>query len=71
MRRKIDEMNLILKKHNITTLDSIRKVDQIEDMEDTKYCFERGHALDASYSTMHVFLIDSGASNHMVSYRES
>ena len=68
MRRQIDEMTLLLKKHNIITLDSARKDEHTEDSED---CFEIGHALKASYSTTHVFLIDSVASNHMVASRES
>ena len=74
MRRQIDEITLILKKHNITAFASARKADQREETEDTKDtedCFERGHALKASCSTTHVFLIDSGASNHMVASRES
>ena len=71
MRRQIDEMTLILKKHNITAPTRKRKDDQIEDIEDTGDFFERGHAPKASSSTTHVFLIDSGASNHMVASRES
>ena len=66
MRRQIDEMTLLLKKHNITTPVSTRNTDHTEDTEDTKDYFEIGHALKASCSTAHAFLIDSGASNHMV-----
>ena len=68
MRRQIDEMTLLLKKNNITAPASARKVEHTEDTED---CFERGHALKASCSTMHAFLIDSRAFNHMVASRES
>ena len=71
MRRQIDEMTLLLKKHNITTPASTRKADQREETQDTANYFERGHELKASCSTTHVFLIDSGASNHMVASRES
>ena len=71
MRRKIDEMTLLLKKHNITAPASARKADQIEDTEDTEDFFESGHTLKANFSTTHVFLIDSGDSNHMVASRES
>ena len=68
MRRQIDEMTLIMKKHNIAATASARKAEHTEDIED---CFERGHALKASCSTAHAFLIDFGASNHMVASKES
>ena len=63
MRRTIDEMDLLLKKHNITVPASTRKVDHREETEKHE---ETCHALKASFSTTHAFLIDSGASNHMV-----
>ena len=68
MRRQIDEMTLLLKKHNITAPASARKDDHTEE---TEYYFEIAHALKASYSTTHTFLIDSGSSNHMVASQES
>ena len=68
MRRKIDEMALLLKKHNINVPSSARKADH---REETKEYEERCHALKASCSIAHAFLIDSGASNHMVASRES
>ena len=71
MRRTIDKMALLLKKHNITAPASARKDDQTKDTKDTEDCFERGHALKASFSTAHAFLIDSGASNNLVTFRES
>ena len=71
MRRQIDEMNLLLKKKNISVPASVRKDNQIEDTKGTKYFFERGHALKASCSTTRVVLIDSGASNHLVAFKES
>ena len=68
MRRTIDEMALLLKKHNITVPASTRKADH---REETKEHEDALHALKASCSTTHAFLIDSGASNHMVASRES
>ena len=68
MRRKIDEMALLLKKHNITIPVGTRKADQKEETEEYE---ETCHALKASYSIAHAFLIDYGASNHMVASRES
>ena len=68
MRRKIDEMALLLKKHNIIVPTSAKKVDHREETEEHE---ETCHALKASFSTTHAFLIDSRASNHMVASRES
>ena len=61
-------MDLLLKKHNIIAPASARMA---EHTEDTEYYFKRGHALKASYSIAHVFLINFGVSNHMVASRES
>ena len=69
MRRQIDEMALILKKHNIFVPASTRK-DDSEEEEDEEYQ-RKGHALKACYTSAHVFLIDSGASNHMAASIES
>ena len=60
-------MTLLLKKHNITAPTSVGKD---EDTEDTEDYFEIAHALKDSCSTTHAFLIDYGASNHMVASRE-
>ena len=68
MRRQLDEMALILKKHNITAPTSTRKDDSEE--EDEEYQ-RKGHALKACCTSAHVFLIDSGASNDMDGSRES
>ena len=68
MRRTIDEMSLLLKKHNITVPTGTRKADHREETEEYE---EKCHALKASFSTTHAFLIDSGASNHMVASKES
>ena len=67
MRRKIDQMVLLLEKNNITLPARTRKDDYGENTEDHD---ERCHALKASYSKAHAFLIDSRASNHMVASRE-
>ena len=61
-------MELLLKKHNITIPASTRKA---EHKEKTKECEDTCHALKASCSTTHAFLIDYGDSNHMVASRES
>ena len=68
MRRQLDEMDLLLKKHNISAHDSARKDDSEESDEEYQ---RKGHALKACSTSSHVFLIDSGASNHMAASRES
>ena len=68
MRRTIDEMTILLEKHNITILAGTRKV---EHREETKEHDERFYAMKANCSTIHAFLIDSGASIHMVASKES
>ena len=69
MRKQVDEMALLLKKHNIFVPASARKDDSKEE-EDEEYQ-RKGHALKACCTSTHVFLIDSGASNHMATSRES
>ena len=61
-------MALLLEKNNITIPVGARKVEHREETEEHD---ERCHALKASYSTTHAFLIDYGASNHMVASIES
>ena len=68
MRRTIDEMVVLLEKHNIIVHAGARKAGHREEIEQHD---ERCHALMASCSTTHAFLIDSGDSNHMVASRES
>ena len=68
MRRQLDEMTLLLKKHNIAAPASVRKDESKE--EDEEYQ-RKGHALKASCSRKHAFLLDSVASKHMVASRES
>ena len=67
MRRKIDEMALLLKKLNIIVPASARKADH---REETKEHEKTYHALKASCSTTHTFLIDFGDSNNMVASKE-
>ena len=68
MRIKIDEMSLLLKKHNIIVPTSVRKADHREETEEHE---ETCHAFKVSFSTPHSFFIDSRASNHTVASRES
>ena len=68
MRVTIDEMGLLLKKHKIIVPTSARKADQKEETEEYE---ETCHALKASFSIAHAFLINSGDSNHMVASKES
>ena len=68
MNKTTDQMEKILEHHNIALPEGARKT---ESGEKTKYHDERCHALKASCSKSHAFLIDSGASNHLVTSRES
>ena len=68
MKKKIDEMEKLPEQHNITLPEGARKNEFGENTEDHD---ERFHALKAYCSKSHAFLIDSRASNHMVSSRES
>ena len=61
-------MEKLLVQHNISLPEGARKNEFGENTEDHD---ERCHALKDSYSKSHSFLIDSGASNHMVASRES
>ena len=68
MKNTIDQMEKILEQHNISLPEGARKTESRENTEDRD---ERCHALKANCSKSHAFLIDSGASNHMVASRES
>ena len=61
-------MALLLDQNNITLLASARKNDYGENTKDHD---ERRHALKVGLSKSHAFLIDLGASNHMVASKES
>ena len=62
-------MALLLKRHNIYVPTSARKEDSEEEEDEESQ--RKGHALKACCTSAHVFLIDSGASNHMAASRES
>ena len=67
MKKTIDQMSRLLEQHNISLPEGARKVDS---RDKTEY-HERCHALKAGFSKLHAFLIDSGASNHMVSSKDN
>ena len=66
MRKEIDEISSLLKQHNIV---SPREKNHGEEpqIEDTERC----HALKETISPSTTYIVDSGASNHMVSSKES
>ena len=66
MRKKLDEISTLLKQHNIAPLRE-KSPDEEAPAEDAERC----HALKASLSPSLAYIIDSGASNHMVSSKES
>ena len=68
MKNTIYQVSKLLDQHNISLPGGIGKDDS---RDTTKDHDERCHALKASCSKSHAFLIDSGASNHMVASRES
>ena len=67
MKKIIDQMEKLLEQHNIAFLEGARNTDYGEIIEDHD---EICHALKASCSKSHAFLIDSRASNHMVASKE-
>ena len=66
MKNTIDHMAKILEQHNISLPKGARKTDSREKTEDHDEIF---HAPKNSCSKSHAFLIDLGASNHMVASR--
>ena len=66
MRKEFDEMSTLLKQHNIASPRET-KPDEEPQIEDTERC----HALKATISPSLSYIIDSGASNHMVASKES
>ena len=60
-------MSRILEQHNISLPEGARKAESRDKTEDHDRC----HALKVGFSKSHAFLIDLGASNHMVSSKES
>ena len=68
MKNTIDHMTKLFEQHNISLLEGARKTESGENIEDHDEIF---HAMKTTCSKSHAFLIDSGASNHMVSSTES
>ena len=68
MKKSIEKMEKLLEQHIISLPECARNIDSGEETEDHD---ERCHALKASCSKSHAFLIDLGASNHMVASNES
>ena len=67
MKKTIDTMAQLMEKNNILVLDSTRKKDGNSSSSEGK---EKCHALVEGTSNSSSFIIDSGASRHMVSRRE-
>ena len=67
MKKKIDMLTQLLENNGISLLDSSKKREGGSSSEDR----ERVHALVASTSSSPSFIIDSGASRHMVSTKEA
>ena len=66
MKKKIYMLTQLLEKNNISLLDFSKKSEGGSNSEDRK----RVHALVAGTSILPSFIIDSGASRHMVSTKE-
>ena len=66
MKRKIDMLTQLLERNNICLPDWSKKREGGSSLEDK----ERVHALVAGTSSSPSFIIDSGASRHMVSTKE-
>ena len=67
MKKKLDDMNSLLKRNNINLPEKIQR----RDNQDRDPQQERGHALMESTSKPTTLLIDSRASNHMMEIRDS
>ena len=66
MKKKIDMLNQLLEKNNISLPECTKK----REGGSNSYAKERVHALVSNTSRSSTFIIDSGASKHMVSTRE-
>ena len=62
MKNKVDQLTSLLKQSNISLPQSEKKFDDGPQTEDD----ERLHALKASLAQSTTYLVDSGASNHMI-----
>ena len=67
MKNKIDMLTQFLEKNNISLLDFSKKREGGSNLEER----ERVHALVVAISSSPTFIIDSGASRHMVSTKEA
>ena len=67
MKKQIDMLNQLLEKNNISLPDCSKKREGGSNLEDR----ERVHALVAGTSSSPSFIIDSGASRHMVFTKEA
>ena len=67
MKNTIDYMSILIEQHNMSLPEGAQKANSRDKTED----HERFHALKAGFSKSHAFLVDSGASNHMVTSKES
>ena len=67
MKKAIEQMYRLLEHNNISLLEGEKKLDTGNKTKD----HESFHALKAVFSQSQDFLIDSRASNHMVSSKES
>ena len=66
MRKELDEMYALLKQHNIASPRE-KKLDEEPQIEDIERC----HSLKTTISPSLAYIIDYGASNHMVTSKES
>ena len=67
MKKTIDQLSTLLEQNNIALPKGAKKSDVGQPTEDRERC----HALKASLTQLKAYLIDYGASNHMVSSKES
>ena len=67
MKKQIDMLTQLLEKNNISLLECAKKREGGSNSDDK----ERVHALVSSTSRSSTFIIDSGASRHMVSTKDS
>ena len=67
MKKTIDQLSTLLEHNNITLPKGVEMSEAREKNEE----YERCHALKAGFTQSNTYLIDSGASNHMVSLRKS
>ena len=67
MKNTIDQMSIIHEQKNISLPKGAKKDESEDKIEYNEIC----HALNDRFSKSHSFFIDLGASNHMVSSKES